>query len=154
MAALFFMAVAAHWWWSAYLSFFGLSPQILLVLTIVAAAKLGPNTAMCFGFGWGLALDVFSAHLFGANALALTLVGYAVGVVRRQIDVNALGPLCVMVMGMSWGYFLLSGLLSLVFMKTFSWIGWNAFLLDPFYNCLLLPFGMWAWNGAVGGPLR
>lgn len=150
MAALFFIAVAVNWWWAYYLSFSGLSPQILLVLTIVAAARLGSNLAMCFGFSWGLAMDVFSAHLFGANALALTLVGYGVGAVRRQVDVNGFGSLCVVVLNMTWGYFIFKGILGLVFMRYFSWIGWTAFLLDPLYNCLLLPIGLWAWNTAIG----
>jgi rod shape-determining protein MreD len=149
-AALFFVAIVAHWWWSSYFSFSGLSPQLLLVLTVVAAAKLGPNAAMTFGFFWGLFLDVFAAHLFGANALALTLVGYGVGVARKQVDVSGFAPLSAMILAMTWAYFLLLSLLGLVFLRSFAWVGWAPFLVDPIYNCLLLPFGNWAWSAALG----
>lgn len=152
MPLLFVLALVAHWTWSTYFSFLGLSPQILLVLTVVAAARFGAITAMCFGFAWGLFLDTFQVHLFGSNALALTIVGYLVGSVRRQIDVTGVGSLCVMVLGMTWGYFLLLGLLGLVFMKNFLWVGWPVFMIDPFYNCLIIPAAFVAWG--VAGPAK
>lgn len=135
--ALFLGAMLAHWFWTADFALAGLAPQILLVLTVAIAARHGPIPAMCLGFAWGLFLDAMSAHLFGANALALAWVGYGTGSVRRQIDVTGLVPQCVVVFGMSWAYFLLTGLLGLVFMKTFLWVGWAAFLIDPLYNCLV-----------------
>ena len=138
MAVLFILALAAHWLWSAYFSFLGLAPQILLVLTVIAAARQGSITGMCLGFAWGLFLDVFQPHLFGANALVLTLIGYAVGAVRRQIDVAGFGPLCALVLSMTWGYFVLTGILGLIFMKSFFWVGWRPFLFDPLYNCALI----------------
>lgn len=150
MAFVFFLAGAAQWAWSAYFSFWGLTPQALLVLTVVAAARRGALAAMCFGFAWGLCLDVFRAHLFGSNALALTLIGYAVGSARRQIDVTSLASLSVVIVAITWGYFLLHGLLGLIFLKTFLWVGWSEFLLDPVYNCLVLPFLFWFWEGVMG----
>jgi len=139
------MAMLGYWLWTSHFSLFGLAPQLLLVLTVGVAAREGPIPAMCLGFGWGLFLDVLSPRLFGANAFALTLVGYGTGSVRRQIDVTGLAPQCVVVLFMSWAYFLLLSLLGLVFARDFLWGGWPQFILDPFYNALLaaLLFVLW-----------
>ena len=135
-AVFFFLAMFGHWWWTTYFSFSGLSPQILLVLTVVVAARQGPIRAMCLGFGWGLFLDVLNANIFGANALVLTLIGYGTGSVRRFVDVTGLASQCVVVFGMTWAYFLVFGSLGLIFTGHFFWVGWPAFLFDPLYNCL------------------
>ena len=136
----------AHWWWTTHLSVAGLAPQLLLVLTVITAARRGPIRAMCLGCVWGLFLDVMSARLFGANALALTLVGYGTGSVRRQIDVTGLAPQCLVVFGMTWAYFVLLGLIGLVFLKTFLWVGWPSFVVDPFYNCVVGAAVFMIWN--------
>ncbi len=149
MGILFLLATVLHWGWTSFFSIKGLAPQVLLVLTVVAASRRGPIAAMCFGFAWGLFLDVFAPHIFGANALLLTLVGYAVGAARRQIDVNGLAPQCVLVLGMTWAYFLCHGLLGLLFVKHFLWVGWRPFIFDPFYNCLLIPFLFVIWDRMI-----
>lgn len=143
---LAFLAMIGHWLWTSHFALWGLSPQLLLVLTVAVAARQGPIRAMCLGFFWGLFLDVLQARLFGASAFALTLVGYGTGSVRRQIDVTGLAPQCVVVFFMTWAYFLLLGALGLVFMKEFLWIGWSQFLLDPFYNAVLAAAVSVAWG--------
>lgn len=150
MTVLFVLALVGQWWWSTHMLVFGLAPQLLLVLTVIAGSRLGPIGAMCFGFAWGLCLDIFEAHLFGAKALSLTLVGYGVGTARRQIDVSGLGPLCAIVLPMSWGYYLLPSLLGGIFKAGFLWVGWSIFLLGPIYNCLIIPLADWAWESVVG----
>lgn len=133
---LFVMAAVAQWWVSSHGRVFGLAPQVLLVLTVGLAARRGPVTAMTFGFFWGLFLDLFSANLFGANALVLTLIGYGTGSVRRQIDVTGLAPQCIIVVLASFLYFLALGLIGLIFQRTFIWLGWSAFLFTPLYNSI------------------
>ena len=146
-AVLFLAAALLQCWWSTSLSFWGLSPQILLVLTVAMAARLGSNSGMCYGFLWGLFLDVLRPELFGGNAFALMLVGYGTGALRRQIDVRDVVSQCMIVFFMTWGNFLLYGLLGAIFAKQFFWVGWPAFLVDPLYNCLMVPFTGWvcAW---------
>ena len=139
LALLWAGAMLAQWLWSSHFLVLGIAPQLLLVLTVALSARLGPVTGMCYGFAWGLFLDVMRAQLFGANALALTLVAYGTGSARRQIDMTGPGPQSVIVFFMTWAYFILTGLLGLIFMKTFLWVGWEVFLLNPFYNCLLVP---------------
>ncbi len=134
---LFMLAMLAQWWWSTHWSIAGLAPQLLLVLTVALGASFGPSWAMCCGFLWGLFLDTLSPRLFGANALALTWVGYGTGSVRRQLDVAGVPPQCLVVFGMTWAYFLVLGMLGMVFAKKYDWVGWPVFLLDPVYNCVV-----------------
>lgn len=146
LAGLFVCAMFAQWWLSSHFLLLGVSPRLLLVLTVAVAARLGPVPAMGLGFGWGLFLDVLSAQLFGANALVYTLVAYGTGATRRQIDVAGIGPQAATVFVMTWGYLLLSALLGLVFMRTFLFAGWIAFFLSPLVNCLLVPFVYIFWE--------
>ena len=138
---LFVVGLMGHWLWSTHLTVFGLAPQLLLILTVAVAARRGPVVGQCFGFAWGLFLDVLGVHLFGAQALGLTLVGYFVGSLRRQMDVSS-PPSQLMLVGLlTPSYFLFYGLAGWVFERHFFWVGWPSFVADPFYNCLVAPFG-------------
>ena len=138
-AVLFVAAALLQWWWSTRFVFWGISPQILLVLTAAMAARVSPNSAMCYGFGWGLFLDILRPQLFGGNAFTLMLVGYGTGAMRRQVDVLDFVSQYMIVFFMTWGNFLLYGLLGAVFIKDFVWVGWPAFICDPFCNGLIVP---------------
>ncbi len=137
----FIVGIIVDWTWSTHFTVLGLAPQVLLVLTVAVASRNGAVAAQCFGFAWGLYLDVVSAHIFGANALALTLVGYFVGSLRRQMDVTSAGPQLVLVVLLTPAYFLFYGLTGLLFEREFLWVGWSIFLAAPFYNCLFAPLG-------------
>ena len=53
------------------------APDLLTVSLLLAAREVGMGAAAGIGFAFGLLLDAFSLLAFGANALALTLVGAA-----------------------------------------------------------------------------
>jgi len=150
LIVVFFAAMAGQWWWSSHGAIAGVAPQLLLVLTVAIAARFGPVRAMFMGFFWGLFLDILSARLVGANALALTLAAYGTGSMRRQVDLLGVGPLCLMVFSTTLGYFLALGLFGLVFLKTFLWVGWPSFLIDPFYNCLVALIVIAFWEPLLG----
>lgn len=143
-------AMFLQWWFSTH----AWAPLLLLVLTVAVSARLGPTSGMLCGFIWGLFLDVLRAHLFGANALVFTLAAYGTGMARRQMDVIGVGPQAVIVLIMSWLYFVLMGLLGLVFSRAFFWPGWKVVLLTPLYNCLLVPFVFVFWNRFVAEGRR
>src|SRR5258706_14735330 len=82
----------AEWVWSTYGSFWGLAPELLLVLTAAVASRERPTLALSFAFVWGLFSDAMRVHLFGAEAFLFTCVAYGVGLARRQIDVSSLVP--------------------------------------------------------------
>lgn len=139
--AVFAAGILLQWWWSTYLSVSGLAPQILLILTVAVSSQSGPVVGQCYAFAWGLFLDLLGAHLFGANALIMTLMAYLTGNARRQMDVTS--PISqAMVAGLvTVAYFLLLALAGLTFKGQTFWVGWKAFLLDPVYNVLLAPVG-------------
>lgn len=137
---LFVGSLFIQWWLSTHVGALDSSPRLLLVLTMALAARVGPTQGMVMGFGWGIFLDILRAHLFGANALLLTLAAYGTGMARRQIDVAGVGPQMVAVLIMSWSYFILMGVLGAVFARAFFWPGWLAVFVTPIYNCLLVPF--------------
>lgn len=145
-ALLFFGAMFLQWWWNSHLAYWGAAPQLLLALTVVVAARKGPVAAMLVGYVWGLYADTLRADLFGANALLYALAGYAAGMVRRQLDLRAFGPLSAVVMLFSWLYALLIGLLGQIFAKNFVWIGWTPFLASPFLNAGAAVAGAVAWE--------
>jgi rod shape-determining protein MreD len=131
---LFVGAMFAQWWWNTHLAYWGAAPQILLTLTIVVAARRGPVPAMLLGWVWGLYADSLRADLFGADALLYALAGYCAGMIRRQLDLRAVGPLVATVFLFSWGYALLLGLLGQIFAKSFFWVGVAPFIASPFLN--------------------
>lgn len=58
----------------------GTAPDLVLLLTIAVAYRLGPEAGALTGFGAGLAFDLFLETPLGLNALTDAVVGYAVGV--------------------------------------------------------------------------
>ena len=140
LAALVFVSgMFAQWWWSTYFSFWGVAPQILLVLTVAISSCSGPVAGVCFGFAWGLFLDVLGVHLFGSNALALTLTAYLVGFGKRQMDVSSPVSQIVVTAMVTAGYFLFLSVVGLVFQHRAYWVGWPSLLFDPLLNCLVTP---------------
>ncbi|MBI5200763.1 MAG: rod shape-determining protein MreD [Elusimicrobia bacterium] len=137
---VFFFGMVLHWWWSTYFTVWGMAPHLLLILTAAISASSGPIAGQCYGFMWGLFLDVIGVHLFGSNALVLTLVGYLVGSIRRQMDVSSPLSQTMLVAAVTLGYlFSLAGL-GLGFEHQAYFAGWgNAFFL-PLLNALAAPF--------------
>jgi len=136
---IFVLGLVVEWLWSTSWTVFGLSPWLLLILTIAIASCEGPVARQCYGFFWGLFLDALGAHTFGAGALALTLVGYCVGVLRRQMDVSSPLSQVMVVAVVSLAYALFLGLAGLVFERRFLWGGWPLFIGGLLYNCIVAP---------------
>ncbi|MEK7390340.1 MAG: rod shape-determining protein MreD [Elusimicrobiota bacterium] len=146
---IFVGAMCLQWWWNTHLAYWGAGPQFLLVLTVLVAARRGTVTAMLAGFVWGLYLDVARAELFGASALTLTLIAYGVGVVRRQVDLRAAGPLATMTFIITWAAFLCHGLIGLIFKKSFEWSGPVVIIATPFLNAGAIAVASLLWE--IGG---
>jgi rod shape-determining protein MreD len=138
-ALVLIAGVWAQWIWSTYGVFWDLAPQLPLVLTVALASRERPVLAMTFAFVWGIFSDVMRIHLFGADALLLTCVAYAVGLVRRQIDVSSLVPQIALLGLISYAYFPALAVVGLIFERHSYWVGWKEFLLTPVFNCLVAP---------------
>ena len=63
----------------------GAKPELMYLVTIVLAMLEGPNSGAVAGFTAGMAQDFLLNQPKGITALSLTLVGYAVGMIRQYI---------------------------------------------------------------------
>jgi rod shape-determining protein MreD len=69
----------------AQLELLGVRPELLYVVTIVIAVLEGPNEGAVVGFVCGMSQDFLLAGPKGITALTLTLLGYAMGLVRTYV---------------------------------------------------------------------
>lgn len=63
----------------------GAQPDLMLGLVVLVALEGGPRRGALFGFGVGLAVDLFVTTPFGLSALVFTLLGYAAGLLREAL---------------------------------------------------------------------
>lgn len=96
------------------LAVMGVVPDLALLVVVGAALVRGPEYGAVVGFVAGLALDVAppADHTAGRWALALVVVGYLAGLVRRDARASALASLVVVAAGAFIGtsLFAISGL--------------------------------------------
>ena len=82
---LLVLAFALQTTWIDFLEISSLKPDlVLLALTFIALRK-GPLVATCMGFGIGFMQDIYLPADLGLNALAKSLVGFAIGYGRSRI---------------------------------------------------------------------
>lgn len=63
------------------------APDLLTVALLFNVRRVRSGTAACIGFGFGMLEDAFTLVAFGANTLAMTLVG-VLGVQTRAFFVS------------------------------------------------------------------
>lgn len=63
------------------------APDLLTVALLVSAREMGPGAAAGIGFAFGLLEDALSVLSFGANTVAMTVVG-ALGALTRDLFVG------------------------------------------------------------------
>jgi len=63
----------------------GVKPELVYLVTIVLALLEGPSAGAVAGFAGGMTQDFLLNQPKGITALTLTLVGYAVGMLRQYI---------------------------------------------------------------------
>jgi rod shape-determining protein MreD len=67
------------------LTFLGVKPELLYLVTVVFAVLRGPEEGALVGFVGGLAQDFMLNTPKGITALTLTILGYTVGLARQYI---------------------------------------------------------------------
>lgn len=73
-----------------FIAIWGVRPDLLLVVLVHAALMRGPTTGVIVGFASGFLLDIASPQTLGANALARSVVGFAVGHVWESVERGSL----------------------------------------------------------------
>jgi rod shape-determining protein MreD len=81
---VYITGLVIQWGWTRYFSFYGLAPDIVLIMLVFIALVRGPFVGQLMGFFWGLAWDAMSVQLFGARSLSLMCVGFTVGFLSRK----------------------------------------------------------------------
>jgi rod shape-determining protein MreD len=71
-----------------YVRIFGVKPDLLILLVVVAAAYLNWRSVVLLSFIAGLFKDIFGSAGFGINIFLLPLLGYLVWKVSRQISID------------------------------------------------------------------
>lgn len=91
-------------------SLFGATPDFLLLFLVALALKSGPVAGVWCGLFLGVALDSYASSGFGSDAMALTIVGYAVGFAEEQVlKLDAITKIVLLALAF-FGRFVLRGL--------------------------------------------
>jgi rod shape-determining protein MreD len=119
----------------------GAKPELIFLLTVVVASLEGPASGALAGFFGGLAEDFLLNQPKGITALTLTLVGYAIGMIRQySTSTSPLLPVAL-VGGSTAVAILFSQLVSFLLGQqavTFGYVARVA-VLAGVYNALLTP---------------
>jgi rod shape-determining protein MreD len=119
----------------------GARPELMYLLTIVFAFLDGPSAGAVTGFAGGMAEDFLLDQPKGITALTLTLLGYAVGMLRQYVvSPSPLFPVFLVAGGTFVGvlfYGIVSFLLGQLDVSTLYLIRVAA--LSALYNAILTP---------------
>jgi rod shape-determining protein MreD len=116
-------------------------PDLIYLLTILVALLEGPASGAVVGFAGGMAEDFLLQAPKGITALSLTLVGYAVGMVRQYIvSPSALVPVIMVFAGTAIGL-MFNGLVKFLLGQLDTGWGYQLqiALLTGLYNAILTP---------------
>jgi len=120
----------------------GAKPQVLLVITVALAMGEGPALGAGFGFTAGLASDLLTGLPAGLTAITYTIIGYAVGAVRAQIQTPTAWFPAAMEFAATLGGVMLYGALSILLGQ--QSVAPREFVLNAVfsaaYSALLTPF--------------
>lgn len=125
-----------------YVTLFGITPDLILVVVISFALLEGPAVGATAGFGGGLLKDLLLAGPKGLTGLAYLIVGYVVGIVRPYVQsTSVLLPMAGIFSGSLAGsaiYVILAALLGQSLGPPRRVI--EVVFLTAVYNTILVPF--------------
>ena len=68
-----------------WLSFFDVAPDFIIIFIVAVAIRRGPTAGCFWGFVAGFTQDVYApVEWLGANAISMTVLGYAVGQLEER----------------------------------------------------------------------
>jgi rod shape-determining protein MreD len=97
----FFLYIAfctLQFFFGKYFNVFGFFPNFILILIVYLGLTRGVVSAEIIGFLFGITWDVFSTDVFGIRAVMFTIVGYLVGMVKKDFDKDSLSAQFVIVL--------------------------------------------------------
>jgi len=84
-ALILALALLVQTSWAHAIAIYGITPDVVLLVVVFIGITSGQVEAIIFGFVSGLLLDVYNPEFMGVNALANSVVGFAVGYSRIGI---------------------------------------------------------------------
>lgn len=126
-----------------HLPLFGVTPDLLLLITIAYALLRGSDEGKWFGLVAGLAADLFLGRWFGVQALLKMLAGYSVGWFAGKYFIDHLGiPILMTLLGVTAQEFLLYMMtrISSGLPWQFGWFFTSAWPWLLLYNLMLIPW--------------
>ena len=82
---LFVIVFALQMTVADWLSFFDVAPDFVMIFIVAMAIRRGPTAGCFWGFIAGFTQDVYApVEWLGANTIAMTVVGYAVGQLEER----------------------------------------------------------------------
>jgi rod shape-determining protein MreD len=119
----------------------GARPELLYLVTILFAMLEGPPSGAVAGFAGGMAQDFLLDQPKGITALTLTLLGYAVGLLRQYIvSPSALLPVFLVSLGTFAGVVFYGVVSFLLGQLSTSWLYLvRVAALSAAYNAILTP---------------
>lgn len=84
-ALLTALALLVQTSWTHGIAIADIRPDVVLIIVVYIAIRSGQLEGTIFGFASGFMLDVYNPEFMGVNALANSVVGFAVGYTRAGI---------------------------------------------------------------------
>ena len=82
---LFVIVFALQMTVADWLSFLDVAPDFVMIFIVAVAIRMGPTAGCFWGFVAGFTQDVYApVEWLGANTIAMTVVGYAVGQLEER----------------------------------------------------------------------
>ncbi|HEY8343647.1 MAG TPA: rod shape-determining protein MreD [Bacillota bacterium] len=116
----------------AKISLFGVTPDLILVITVCYGLLHGPVKGLFFGLLGGFLLDLSGGGILGLHTLIKAVLGYGAGFLEKTVfKDNILVPALALVIAT-----FMQGVISLLILITFDWQG--RFLTHFVYTVLPL----------------
>ena len=141
LAAVILTALVLQTTVFAELNLLGAKPELLYLVTIVFAILEGPASGAVVGFAGGMAQDFLLDAPKGITALTLTLLGYAMGLIRQYIvSPSPALPILLVAAGTFGGVVFYGVMTFLLGQLSTSWLYlFRVALLSAIYNAILTP---------------
>lgn len=125
-----------------YVTLFGITPDLILIVTISLAIVEGPVVGATSGFAGGLLRDLLLAAPKGLTGLAYLLVGYMIGSLRPYVpSTSVFIPIAGIFIGSVAGTALYTGFSALLGVTLVGPAGLiRLIILTAIYNTILVPF--------------
>ncbi|OVE77574.1 rod shape-determining protein MreD [bacterium F11] len=138
------IGIFIHVVFARFFSFYGVSPQLLLLLVVTHGFLKGPLMGETLGFCWGLMMDAMGVNFFGLQSLLFALAGYISGTLRRRVASERPTAQLLIALITTLYYFIGMSLVAYLLDGYISSIPWVDILLAILFNVLLIMLVFWS----------